>query len=412
MKIPNTKILTYCLLFIAPLFLVGSSLQAQCTSNTSAFGTSDAPVYSGVVEVESCNWATEYFTINNAVAGETYEFTSSISTDYLTAVEGNPSTGNVIGSGTTPLQVTATTNGTIYVHVNLNSNCDTGTGCRVTTIECVNCPDAPPGYCDLGPISPDWSQLVDVQLSGVSMDIDWTWDCPGQTGVTDATSEVADVFPGGTYDLTNVYGNCNTGNWAAISKIWVDWNEDFEFDANEAISDWDGMVSVAGTEVTHTFTVPSDASPGTKTMRILLWETSAWTPDDIDDPCVLPGTIAFTWGTVADFTIEVVEAPDCEITMATSVFEVDNDPGECGAFVSIPSPIIIGNCDTDPINDYNNTGNATDFYPVGTTEVTFTVPGTAASVTFEVIVEDVEPIQVVCPSDINVTLSPEHVKLL
>lgn len=114
-------------------------------SNTTAFGTATAPANSGTpTTISTCNFPSEYATINGATAGSTYVFTSSVDTDYLTVRSGTPG-GAVLACGTTPLTVTATAGGTLYLHVNLNSACGTATsGCRTTTVACTSCPAPPP----------------------------------------------------------------------------------------------------------------------------------------------------------------------------------------------------------------------------------------------------------------------------
>lgn len=111
----------------------------NCT-NTEAFGTATAATSNNLVTITTCNFPDEYATINNAVAGNTYTFTSSIATDYLTVRQGTPG-GTALGCGTTPVTVTATANGPLYLHVNLNGACGIATtGCRTTTVRCTSCP--------------------------------------------------------------------------------------------------------------------------------------------------------------------------------------------------------------------------------------------------------------------------------
>jgi len=127
-----------------------------CTcANTTAFGTATAGTNNLLVTISTCNFPSEYATINGAVAGNTYVFTSSVGTDYLTVRSGTPG-GAVLGCGTTPLTVTATASGTLYLHVNLDSACGTAaSGCRTTTVTCTSCAPPPPpaGCADATPIA-------------------------------------------------------------------------------------------------------------------------------------------------------------------------------------------------------------------------------------------------------------------
>ena len=82
----------------------------------------------------------------------------------------------------------------------------------------------------------------------------------------------------------------------------------------------------------------------------------------------------------------------CQFDCSASPLMVDNDPGLCGATVS-PAPVLVGPCNNPVINDFNNTADATDFYPPGSTIVTFTTTddfGNPVSCTIEVIVTDTE----------------------
>ncbi len=79
---------------------------------------------------------------------------------------------------------------------------------------------------------------------------------------------------------------------------------------------------------------------------------------------------------------------------------VDNDAGQCGAQVALAQPAHGDNCAVASItNDYNNTDNASDFYPVGTTAVTWTVTdaaGNQSSCMVNVTVNDTEAPEIRC----------------
>ncbi len=82
------------------------------------------------------------------------------------------------------------------------------------------------------------------------------------------------------------------------------------------------------------------------------------------------------------------------------------DPGTCEAAVSV-DPLQATDCGTFTVtNDYNNTADASDTYPVGTTTVTWTVTdndGNTATCSTDVTVTDgAGPTIVSCPADITV----------
>ncbi len=83
------------------------------------------------------------------------------------------------------------------------------------------------------------------------------------------------------------------------------------------------------------------------------------------------------------------------------VAPVNNNPGTCGANVTVPNPV-----SNDPslvistvTNDFNFSGNASGVYPVGLTTVTFSVTftnGTMSMCFTEVMVNDIDPPTAVC----------------
>jgi len=107
-------------------------------SNPTPYLTVTAPATTTPLTISGCTYAGEYNTINGAVSGRTYVVTSSIAGDHLTVRQGTAG-GTVLACGTTPLTITATANGPIYLHVNTNSACGTESACRGTTITCTSC---------------------------------------------------------------------------------------------------------------------------------------------------------------------------------------------------------------------------------------------------------------------------------
>jgi gliding motility-associated-like protein len=129
------------------------------------------------------------------------------------------------------------------------------------------------------------------------------------------------------------------------------------------------------------------------------------------------GTTTVTW-TVSDengnsiscsHNIIVIDneppAIDCPAQVNVSTGSVD-----CSADVIVDIPLVNDNCDVDNvINDYNNTSNASDNYPAGTTVVVWTVTdiyGNTASCTTLVNVVDSIPPQITCPDDISQSADP------
>jgi hypothetical protein len=104
----------------------------------------------------------------------------------------------------------------------------------------------------------------------------------------------------------------------------------------------------------------------------------------------------------ATVTVEDVTAP--EIISCAGDVAVFNDPTVCGAALIFDLVVADDACGIASIvNDFNGTADASDFYPVGTTVVEFTVTdvnGNASTCSFTVEVEDNEaPVITACPAD-------------
>jgi hypothetical protein len=84
---------------------------------------------------------------------------------------------------------------------------------------------------------------------------------------------------------------------------------------------------------------------------------------------------------------------------------VGNDPGLCGAELALATPATADNCAVVSVtNDYTGTGNASGFYPVGTTTVNWTVTdseGLTASCSVDVTVADDEAPTLDCDSGVG-----------
>ena len=110
----------------------------SCT-NTTAFGNIAAPTSSAPVTISSCNFAGEYTTVTGCVSGSQYTFASTGGTgNYLTIRQGTPG-GAILGQGTSPVTVTCTASGPLYMHLNTNAACGTDASCHVTTVACASC---------------------------------------------------------------------------------------------------------------------------------------------------------------------------------------------------------------------------------------------------------------------------------
>ncbi|TVR40324.1 MAG: hypothetical protein EA392_04150, partial [Cryomorphaceae bacterium] len=109
---------------------------ASCVHSIN-IGNVSAPTNSFPVNISTCVFAGNYNTVDDIVAGQTYEFTSSVSTDWLLLTD---EANNLLTEGTTPISWTATYSGTVRLHISTNANCGTEGLCRTTTVACTSCP--------------------------------------------------------------------------------------------------------------------------------------------------------------------------------------------------------------------------------------------------------------------------------
>ncbi|MEZ4908261.1 MAG: HYR domain-containing protein [Saprospiraceae bacterium] len=103
------------------------------------------------------------------------------------------------------------------------------------------------------------------------------------------------------------------------------------------------------------------------------------------------------------------EASPCAVTCPANI-TVDNDPGSCDAYVTVPAPTL-SECASDAVvtNDFNGTEDASGTYPIGETEVEFTIQETNSApvtCTFTVNVTNTQGIELECPGDMAFTLDP------
>ena len=119
--------------------------------------------------------------------------------------------------------------------------------------------------------------------------------------------------------------------------------------------------------------------------------TVIWTVTDVNNNT----TTCTQTITVDDNELPVINCP-ADVAMT-------NDAGLCFAIVAIPAITNNDNCGVATIvNDYNNSDDASDVYPVGTTSVVWTVTdihGNVNSCTTYITVNDVEIPSITCPEN-------------
>jgi hypothetical protein len=126
-------------------WMLQGDIQSQCLNGT-PFGTVNAPTSDIPITITTCAFAGEYSTINNCVAGSSYQFNATGGGgNYITIRQGTPN-GAVLGFGVPPITVTCTASGPLYLHYNLNASCGVESSCRTGTVSCTSCQLTPCDY--------------------------------------------------------------------------------------------------------------------------------------------------------------------------------------------------------------------------------------------------------------------------
>ena len=150
-------------------------------------------------------------------------------------------------------------------------------------------------YCTTGgPTSISDSDLGVITLNGETQNINILATCPAILGVEDLTgSQSADLKADSSYSISIDFNTCG-GNYANASEVWIDFNLDDDFDANESIGVWTGTTP-SGFQ-NYNFTVPTWVCNGITRIRVVQQEGGALPLD----PCA-----SFTWGAVIDAEISL-----------------------------------------------------------------------------------------------------------
>jgi gliding motility-associated-like protein len=228
------------------------------------------------------------------------------------------------------------------------------------------------------------------------------------TGTDNATA----VYPVGTttlcWTITDIYGNSTTCcsavtvNDAEIPSIFCPENVSITNEAGvcnavvivdaPVVSDNCGIASVVN-NINGTTNASGTYPVGTTIV--------VWTVTDIH------GNI-----NTCEMTVTVLDSELPSITCPEDI-TVNNDQGECGAVLSVPTPFATDNCSISSItNDYTGTSDATGFYPSGTTTVNWTAldeAGNSISCTMTITVVDIEnPVVTTCTEDVVVANDPNE----
>ena len=211
-----------------------------------------------------------------AVAGATgYEY--AVTTSLTPPADGTATTA------TSVTDVTITTNVTNYLHVRNNCNAD-GYSLWSTYSFYV-------GYCRPAPTSVDGTGITNVSIGSIN---NTTAAEAGNYG--DFTNLVVNIGQGVEQQFSVTLA---TNSATYDTKIWVDWNNDLDFnDVGEEV--YTATTPGGGGTLTGIITVPPTASLGYHRMRV----------GGVDFGPPTPCWTA-TWGSFEDYTINVTVPPTC-----------------------------------------------------------------------------------------------------
>lgn len=202
---------------------------SQCT-NPSAFGTITAPTNNTPVTITTCAFAGEYSTINSCSAGSTYQFSATGGTgNFLTIHQGTPG-GIVLGFGFSPVSVTCTVSGPLYLHYNTNASCGTDGSCHTGVVQCTSCPGAPDPCTSPTTILCATSTTTTLTGSGLWNTTACGFSTPGMEKIYSFTPtatgvhnlQVTSTNSGGYIDyfFKAASGGCNSSGWSCIDDIF------------------------------------------------------------------------------------------------------------------------------------------------------------------------------------------------
>ncbi len=255
-------------------------------------------------------------------------------------------------------------------------------------------------------------------------------ECSGESGSTTETVTLnADSdFNVGMNDTESFADNSTytftdpaTPAAATLSNITLElyfrvFGSSCESDIEVRLTDPAGNVNVftpfATCITTGLFYAPISVPSGSTTGSLANWTVEF---RDTNDQNAGAAEYSVRFGRIS-YDATIVESEGCGIPVIVECpapINATSQPGQCGANVTVPVPMFgvdFTDCTGATIaNDITGTSDASGFYPVGTTTVTWTVTdldGNTVMCTQTITVEDVEAPTVTCPATVMVETTP------
>ncbi len=163
-------------------------------------------------------------------------------------------------------------------------------------------------YCDFAGTTPASDHITNVTFAGID-------NSSAATGYSDFTAISGTVVPAVSYDISVTMGNADV--WTETLTVYIDWNQNQVFDAEERYDDFPSCTSggCGTTGISGSIDVPAGAIPGETTMRVI----GKFNTPPVG-PCNSDGVMTF--GEVEDYSL-IVQSGVC--TPPTLTYDVIND---------------------------------------------------------------------------------------
>jgi PKD repeat protein len=165
-------------------------------------------------------------------------------------------------------------------------------------------------YCTSNATSAFDSKIAEFEFDGTV----FTSPSTSCETYTDNTSQPLLAFQGSNADVRVRLGTCG-GNFTRSFKVWVDFNQNGTYDANEEVFSG-GPSNVTGTDFTGSFPIPANALTGTTGMRVVLVETS--------NLAGISSCGTYTWGETEDYLLTILAPPANDAGIAS--IDTPNSP--------------------------------------------------------------------------------------
>src|SRR5690554_1013036 len=264
-----------------------TTLGGPCGNNASS-ETEDYILH--IVSPPSCLPVSDIATTSATFQTSTITWTANNSETSWNISWGNPGytpgDGDELGtdvSTSTTYQITGLT-GDTYYDVYVQADCGGGDESMWTGPYTIFT-----GYCEVSTTNSS-EYLIGIESDGAISDISYSATTQPAGSYANETAQLFRAFPGQTFEISSTY----SGSWSNGVNIWVDWDQDLNFDATEL---WSYMSGSSSTHV-HEVEVPAGTAPGTYRVRVRGQFGSSANP---------PACGSVSYGSTIDFNLVVIE---------------------------------------------------------------------------------------------------------